>query len=182
MRHIFRAMTKRSHTAHDGLSPLSNSNIGMYRAGMISVSRPISPASVPRRPNEGDDAVGATLLPPHCETVKLIRAYFCNTGLIFPFIHQETFFATYEDMRSQNFHGCLSRTWLGLLNMILAMAVCTTGWAEDGTKYGPEQSDIYYRRARELCKTQMLRGTTLETGGYPVRDQVLSWQLTDNQL
>jgi hypothetical protein len=166
MRLIFRAMAKSSQAAHDGLSPLSSSNVGMYGAGVISVSRPVSPTPVTRRPREGDDAVGANLLPPHAETVKLIRAYFGNTGLLFPFIHQETFLATYEDMRSQRFRGRLRRTWLGLLNMILAMAVCTSGWAEDGAEYRPEQSDVYYRRAEELCRTQMLRGTTLETVQY----------------
>jgi len=160
-------MTRRSKALHDGLSPLSTSNIGLYEAGIISVSRPISPTTPtlnPAHPTAQADATGANLLPPHCETEKLIRAYFSNTGLLFPFIHQESFLAVYESMKSQNFRTNVRRVWLGLLNMILAMAVCTTGWAEDATEYRAEQSDVFYRRARELCKTQMLRGTTLETG------------------
>jgi hypothetical protein len=151
---------------HDGLSPLSNSTIGMYGGSTIRVPHPTSTAAVPLSRRDRSDDVGANLLPPHSETVELIRAYFSNTGLLFPFIHEETFLATYEEMRGQNFRAKLRRTWLGLLNMILAMAVCTTGWAEDTAKYRAEQSDIYYRRAKELCKTQMLRGTTLETGKH----------------
>lgn len=166
MRHIFRAMSLKSQMTHDGPSPLSNSTIGMYAGGTIRVPRPISPIRAHLRPNDCSDDVKANILPPHAETVELIRAYFSNTGLLFPFIHEETFLATYEEMRSQNFRAKLRRTWLGLLNMVLAMAVCTTGWAEDTAKYRAEQSDVYYRRARELCKTQMFRGTTLETGKH----------------
>jgi hypothetical protein len=164
MRHIFRAMSMRSHLPHDGLSPLSNPNVGIYGAGTMRIPQPLSPAAVSLRTRDRNEAVGANLLPPHAETVELIRAYFSNTGLLFPFIHEENFLATYEEMRSQNFRAKLPRTWLGLLNMILAMAVCTSGWADDAPKYRAEESDVYYRRARELCKTQMLRGTTLETG------------------
>lgn len=130
---------------------------------MINVSRPISSSSAKGRAGETSSAVETNVLPPDHETRKLIQSYFSNTGLLFPFIHQESFLETYEHMRQQNFRINVRRTWLGLLNMILAMAICT-GWAEDGTEYQNEQSDVYYRRATELCKTQMLRGTTLETG------------------
>jgi len=165
--------------AHDGLSPLSTSTIGMYGGGTIRVPNTTSPAATPQRPRDRNDNVGANLLPPHAETLELIRAYFSNTGLLFPFIHEETFLATYEEMRSQNFTAKLRRTWLGLLNMILAMAVCTTGWAEDTAKYRAEQSDVFYRRAKELCKTQMLRGTTLETGKAPLLKSILSPAVTN---
>ncbi len=169
MRQIFRAMSTGSQTTHDGLSPLSNSNVGMYGAGTIRTVHPASPTPAVAHPrcSETDEAVGANLLPPHSEIVELMRAYFSNTGLLFPFIHEGSFLATYENIRSRNFRCKLRRTWLGLLNMIMAMAVCTSGWAEDTAKYREEQSHVYYLRAKELCKTQMLRGTTLETGMHP---------------
>ncbi|KAH8738453.1 fungal-specific transcription factor domain-containing protein [Ilyonectria robusta] len=165
MRQIFRAMAKQSAAAGDSVSPSSSNGIGLYQTGMINVSRPLSSSSAKGRAGETSSAVETNVLPPDHETRKLIHSYFSNTGLLFPFIHQESFLETYEHMRQQNFRINVRRTWLGLLNMILAMAICT-GWAEDGTEYQNEQSDVYYRRATELCKTQMLRGTTLETVQY----------------
>ncbi|RSL38136.1 hypothetical protein CEP53_015143 [Fusarium sp. AF-6] len=50
--------------------------------------------------------------------------------------------------------------------MIFAMATCTSCWEESGSDYRFEQSDVYYRRARELCQIQMFRGTTLEIVQY----------------
>lgn len=163
MRHIFRAMSKKGITSQ-GRSPDSPLNIGAYQASMISVPQPVSSMSVQEQNGELENAVQANILPPEEETEKLIRSYFSNTGLLFPFIHEDTFLATYNRMRDQHYRANIRRTWLGLLNMIVAMAICTSQWAEDGTEYRTDQSDVYYRRARELCKTQMMRGTTLETG------------------
>ncbi|CAG9939071.1 unnamed protein product [Clonostachys rosea f. rosea IK726] len=165
MRHIFRAMSKKGITSQ-GRSPDSPLNIGAYQASMISVPQPVSSMSVQEHNGELENAVQANILPPEEETEKLIRSYFSNTGLLFPFIHEDTFLATYNRMRDQHYRANIRRTWLGLLNMIVAMAICTSQWAEDGTEYRTDQSDVYYRRARELCKTQMMRGTTLETVQY----------------
>ncbi|KAH7169928.1 c6 zinc finger domain-containing protein [Dactylonectria macrodidyma] len=166
MRQIFRAMAKQSSTAGESVSPSSSTGISFYQTSMINVSRPITSSSVTGHSDETLTAVEMNVIPPDHETRKLILYYFSNTGLLFPFIHQESFMETYERMRQQNFRTDVRRTWLGLLNMMLAMAVSTTGCAEDATEYNSQQSDIYYRRARELCKTQMLRGTTLETVQY----------------
>lgn len=163
MRHIFRAMVSSGKAAHDLLTPQSPSKTGIYEAGMISVSRPISSASGPTKPADTVDRIETNLLPPDHDTQRLIQAYFSNTGLLFPYIHEESFMETYQLMK-QNPRAKVRRTWLGLLNMVLAMSVCTWGWAEEASEYRAEQSDVFYRRAKELCKTQMLRGTTLETG------------------
>lgn len=163
MRHILRAMARRG-SIHDVLSPQSNSDIGLYEAGMIRVSRPVSSALPSHQTGEDCDSVATNLLPPEEETLRLIRAYFSNTGLLFPFIHEPSFLEEYEHNRQGNFRTNIRRTWLGLLNMILAMSVRTALSDEDAGESRFEQSDVYYRRARGLCKTQMLRGTTLETG------------------
>ncbi|EEU34766.1 uncharacterized protein NECHADRAFT_44681, partial [Fusarium vanettenii 77-13-4] len=86
-------------------------------------------------------------------------------------------FGTYEGgvrFRASGFRTNVRRTWLGLLNMIFAMATCTSCWEESGSDYRFEQSDVYYRRARELCQTQMFRGTTLEIGKTITLDQCSS--------
>jgi hypothetical protein len=103
---------------------------------------------------------------------RLIRAYFANMGLLFPYIHEQEFLETYHGFRASGFRTNVRRTWLGLLNMILAMATCTSCWEDSGSELHFEQSDVYYRRAQELCQMQMLRGTTLETGKAQDPDDV----------
>lgn len=157
MRHIFRAMSTRGIASQP--SPSSPSS-GVHRASIMRIT-----SASARDPD--DAPVEANVLPADAHTRELMGAYFSNTGLLFPFIHEQTFLETYELMRrgDDSHRAGIRRTWLGLLNMVLAMAVCTSDQVEDSTEGGrPSESDVYYRRARELCKMQMLRGTTLETG------------------
>ncbi|KAJ2897241.1 hypothetical protein MKZ38_004843 [Zalerion maritima] len=164
MREVFRAMA-RDESAQLGAnaSTQSGEKIGMHDALMISLSRPPSP---PRSVEECHRAV-PNALPPGNQTRNLIRAYFSNAGLLFPYIHEPTFLETYERMQDRNIRSPVRRTWLGLLNMMLALSACTGGWpAEDATANLAVQSDVFYRRARQLCKTQMMRGTSLEMVQY----------------
>jgi hypothetical protein len=161
MRHILRAVdTKRTqHCNQTSLTPASE--YSAYEGGLVSNSNAFTAAS-----SESHKA-GANLLPPDEVMQRLTRAYFDNTGLLFPYIHEQEFLDTYERFRASGFRGNVRRTWLGLLNMILAMATCTSCWEDSGSESHFEESDVYYRRAQELCQTQMFRGTTLETGREP---------------
>lgn len=164
MRHIFRAMTKRCPIPQDVITPPSSSNFGLYQANMVTASRPISPSSYRSSEREECQTIQTNVLPPDHETQRLLGSYFSNTGMLFPFIHEQSFFETYNRARAENFRKDIRRTWLGLLNMILAMAVCTESWADENGPDQFQQSEIYFRRAQELCKSQILRGTTLEIG------------------
>ncbi|KAJ4032063.1 hypothetical protein NW753_013372 [Fusarium oxysporum] len=160
MRHILRAVdTKRTQQCNQtSLTPASE--YSAYEGGLVSNSN-----AFPTTSSECQKA-GANLLPPDEVMQRLIRAYFDNTGLLFPYIHEQEFLDTYERFRASGFRGNVRRTWLGLLNMILAMATCTSCWEDSGSETTFEESDVYYRRAQELCHTQMFRGTTLETVQY----------------
>lgn len=164
MRHIFRAMTKRCPIPQDVITPPPSSSFGQYQANMVTASRPISPSN--HRPNGREDrqTIQTNVLPPDHETQRLLRCYFSNTGMLFPFIDKQSFLETYDRVRLENFRKDVRRTWLGLLNMILAMAVCTASCPDEGASDQFQQSEIYFRRAQELCKSQILRGTTLEIG------------------
>lgn len=164
MRHIFRAMTKRCPITQEVITPPSSSNLGLYQANMVTASRPVSPSRYPPNGREDRQTIQPNVLPPDHETQRLLRCYFSNTGILFPFIHEQSFFETYDRVRSDNFRKDVRRTWLGLLNMILAMAVCTANWADESGPDQLKQSEIYFRRGQELCKSQILRGTTLEIG------------------
>jgi hypothetical protein len=93
----------------------------------------------------------------------MIQRYFSNTGLLFPYIYPPVFLEAYHQMSRENFTK-VRRTWLGLLNMVLAMSSMTavTGGAKADVRIA--ESDVFYERGLGLCGSEILRGTTLEVG------------------
>ncbi|KAJ5403234.1 hypothetical protein N7509_003105, partial [Penicillium cosmopolitanum] len=149
LRHLSRAVVQQGYL----LSP------GAAEGGFVSASRPPSP---PRR-QSGDRKPQVNLfsLPPQTETLAMIQRYFSNTGLLFPYIYPPVFLETYHQMNRENFTK-VRRTWLGLLNMVLAMSTMTaaTGGAKADVRIA--ESDVFYERGLGLCGSEILRGTTLE--------------------
>lgn len=137
-----------------------------YEGGFVSASRPPSPPG--RIDGLPFDQRGKDIfkLPPVSETLSLIKQYFTNTGLLFPYIHPPTFLQTYEEMVRDNFKG-VRRTWLGLLNMVLAMVTITASPYDAPANTRVIDSDVFYQRSLGLCRDEILRGTTLEVGGFP---------------
>lgn len=82
---------------------------------------------------------------------------------------------TYEHLKKQNFRVGVRRSWLALLNIMLAMASC--GGCQDAVDSKTLESDIFYRRSQELCGNQILVGATLESGEDRI---VAKWQ--DDEL
>ncbi len=102
------------------------------------------------------------LLPSDDETLSLICRFFGDTGLLFPYIHRHAFFETYFELKKGS--KKIRRTWLGLLNMVLAMAKLTAVSEHAPVEQCVQESVVYYNRAFDLCRGEMLRGTTLEVG------------------
>ena len=69
-------------------------------------------------------------------------------------------------MKQNNFTK-IRKTWLGLLNMVLALTTSTTLSDTLSAEKRADTSDVYYQRAVGLCGEQILRGTSLEVGTYP---------------
>lgn len=101
-------------------------------------------------------------LPPDDETLALILRFFGDTGLLFPYIHPHAFFETYSELKKGS--KKIRRTWLGLLNMVLAMAKLTAVSERSSAEVCLKESAVYYTRAFDLCRGEILRGTTLEVG------------------
>ncbi|KAH8892864.1 hypothetical protein GQ53DRAFT_646245 [Thozetella sp. PMI_491] len=132
------------------------------------VSRRSSPA--PRAPtlikdSASHSALSIYYLPSHAETSALIDRYFLDTGLLFPYIHEETFRETYAQLQ-QNRQG-IRRTWLGLLNMVLAMATHTSIVPAGKVTERQMRSEAFYQRASRLCEQQVMNGASLEIGQRP---------------
>jgi hypothetical protein len=152
-------------TAEDNFNP----SIALDNA-IISISQPPSPSGrasasgqTARAPNRG--TVNIYVLPSETTTRNLIAQYFGDTGLLFPYIHEQTFLDTYNDIKGHDFNQ-IRRTWLGLLNMVMAMATSTTIVNGLSAERRARESNVYYQRARGLCEKQIMRGTSLEIGKF----------------
>ena len=95
--------------------------------------------------------------------MPLIDRYFSDTGMLFPYLHEETFRNAYRLMR-QNVP--ISRTWLGVLNMVLAMAVHTSTDTVADAKQRNIKSDQFYIRACRLCDDQVINAASVEMGEW----------------
>ena len=149
-------------------TPARSEDYNLLDMGMLNASRPPTPS--PRSANNSrSQSQKDTLysLPPANVCHDLIDRYFSNTGLLFPYIHKESFMESYKAFEAGKFRQA-RRTWLGVLNMILAMASTTAVHENNvkGAKQRIQESEVFYQRALVICQSQMLRGTSLETGWY----------------
>ena len=131
----------------------------------MNVSRPASPIITRQGKDDGFDSQQVNLyaLPPDSQVMDIIRRYFNDSGYLFPYIHEETFVRTYMEFRGQA-QPKVRRTWLGLLNMVLALATNTKVDGDPNAAKRLEESNIYYQRALGLCQKHIMRGTSLEVG------------------
>ncbi|KAJ5753289.1 C6 transcription factor [Penicillium odoratum] len=142
-------------------SPTGNISLD---GGFVNASRPPSPGfrniDLTSRKQEETDIFA---LPSHEETSQLVHKYFTDTGILFPYIYPHSFLETYRGMSENKLK--IRRTWLGLLNMMLAM-VKITAPSEEPAAQRIATADVFYKRALGLCGKEMLRGTTLEVVQY----------------
>jgi hypothetical protein len=101
-------------------------------------------------------------LPSEERASTLIKEYFQKTGRLLPFVHERSFHETYFQLKQNNF-TLARRTWLGLLNIIFAMA--TTLLIDGGSaEERVEESEVYYQRAVALCDKEAKCNSSLELG------------------
>jgi hypothetical protein len=149
-----------------------------YASHVLHVSRPTSP----RRRSLGLPAVSIEAqspfcLPPQDDTIALIHKYFNTTGELFPFIYKEGFLKEYQDARLSNFSK-VSRTWLGLLYMVLAMAINAANDGDVTAAQRRAESDVFYQRARAVCERSVRIGASLENGmprTFAVMAMIQAW-------
>ena len=162
VRHISLAITQRN----EQRQPVSSaSNHARIVTGWMSVSRP-------HHVQQGahDTGLSATHrginiygLPTEVRTWSLLKEYFQKTGQLLPFVHEESFYETYFQLKRNNF-TMARRTWLGLLNIIFAMAATLSVEGNMSAEERIEESDVYYQRAHGLCDKESRRNISLELG------------------
>lgn len=151
---------------HDASCADPVGNLAPLDSGIISTARPSPPANV----TDNNDPILAYgdpspfILPSEAVTRELIAQYFSNTGLLYPYIHEPSFFKEYDELVANGFKKA-RRTWLALLHIVLAMSSSTlvVDTKEERQKRNLESS-LFYARAVKLCDLQTLQVTSLETG------------------
>ncbi|CDM33122.1 Zn(2)-C6 fungal-type DNA-binding domain [Penicillium roqueforti FM164] len=151
-----------------GRSIFATSPLEQRRRGIVNVSKPVfCPAGstdlklttfIPGR-------VDMYALPSEERTWDLIQQFFQKTGQLLPFIHESSFCETYRQMKRENSKG-VRRTWLGLLNIILAISTSLSAKDNIPAEIRIQQSDIYYQRANSLCDRESRRNASLEMVQY----------------
>ncbi|KAH7028917.1 fungal-specific transcription factor domain-containing protein [Microdochium trichocladiopsis] len=96
---------------------------------------------------------------------RLLDCYFATGGAVFPIIHEPSFRATYLECRRNGFTRA-RRTWLGLLNIMLAMATSFDADSVPSATRRQEKASIFYARAQELCGELSRRVISLEIVHY----------------
>ena len=101
-------------------------------------------------------------LPDHATTLRLIESYFDHVGSLFPYLHRQTFLATYAQLRTGT---CKTRRlWLAMLNLVLAMALQRASGPGQNANESYQDPWTCYERATSLCDWQITTGDNLETG------------------
>lgn len=122
----------------------------------VSQSHPFHPV-----PLSSHQDTSPTTLPSVEEMDSLLDIYFDTAGAVFPFIHEKTMRKTYTECRLNGFTRA-RRTWLGTLNMIFAMASSFDRDHVPSAKKRFERSNVFYKRALELCGDLSRRVISLE--------------------
>ena len=172
LRHVSQAVARLTNDTEPWRpSPAERNSVG-FTGGFINASRAASPAPAPHDHNH--EKVNIYALPSDSVSRQLLAWYFSNTGLLFPYIHEQSFMATFEQASKDRFRG-IRKTWLALLNIVFAHAVVhardtsTTPGSVDSTSLRADaESDVYFRRASGLNneKTSNGAGTSVEVGRF----------------
>jgi hypothetical protein len=94
------------------------------------------------------------------EESELIDSFFSNAGYLFPYVHERLFRRKYHLMHS----GQPSRSWLGLLNIVLAMSISTNLDRGLTAPQRRKRSEFYAEKALGFCRAQIMRGANLDIG------------------
>ncbi|KAF1930571.1 uncharacterized protein M421DRAFT_58581 [Didymella exigua CBS 183.55] len=166
-RQIIRTTNQVLHNAAFAGTPISLGASGV-KNHVIHVSRPLSPGpDLLSFAGEASIKAEPFLLPPTGEMTSLIGLYFTTTGLLYPFIDRRKFLESYRQMIDLGISS-VRRSWLGLLNMIFAIAT-SASWGHDPTVTADartSRSDSFYRCAVTLSDRQIRYVTSLEVGKH----------------
>ncbi|KAK3332833.1 hypothetical protein B0T19DRAFT_457818 [Cercophora scortea] len=123
--------------------------------------RPPCPESFSAEGQHGSrEPVEPFALPPTLEAEQLLKQYFATVNLMIPCIHEDSFRSTWAKARSEG-SRTMSRPWLGVFNMTLALA-SNVMTPTSPPRERAMQSNMYFERAMELARAEMLGRPSVE--------------------
>ena len=179
--HLSRTVARLGHTSQPWRpSPAENNpHSEGYTGAFFNFPGASSPA--PQTAATTQDKVNIYALPTNSVSRELLGRYFSNTGLLFPYIHERSFMAMFDQASANNFKG-VRRSWLALLNIIFAHAVVhPSDFSEtsrsDGSAFRrTTESEIYFRRASGLCNQQIANGTGTNIEAGKLSKKLCYWR------
>ncbi|KAL3448201.1 fungal-specific transcription factor domain-containing protein [Aspergillus insuetus] len=130
------------------------------------VSRPPSPHSHPPhaslstdQPSWGHDIYA---LPSHGRIIELVDAFFSRPGMLFPYIYKKWVLNELGEGPLIHLHA-VRRSWLCLLNAIMAFAAALGDGRSRPTRNCTEEADVFLQRALKLLPDLAKNVATLET-------------------
>ncbi|KIW18541.1 hypothetical protein PV08_02829 [Exophiala spinifera] len=151
-------------TRADHLSPRSSVSFSRVRINTgLSVSRRryVQDKVAQNGAIVSQGSVSIYALPSEARTWSLIGQYFSKSGQLLPLIHEESFREAYFQMKQNNF-TMARRTWLGLLNIMLALATMISNEGHQSAVERIKESDVYYQRAQGLCDRESSHTSSIE--------------------
>lgn len=108
-----------------------------------------APSPQPPKIEGSKTPVNVGILPPTGHAIRLIKLFFKDTGLMFPYVYEQYVIRSYHAARGRNFTG-VSRPFLALLNVIFAFSTYITGKPGDVATGCANDAQVFYSRARVL--------------------------------
>jgi hypothetical protein len=94
--------------------------------------------------------------------IRLVNQFFSGIGLLFPYIYKKAVLDGIEEMKMTHFYG-VRRSWLCLLNTIMAFATCVTTTLQDRKENCTAEADFFLQRALKLLPNFALKPANLES-------------------
>jgi hypothetical protein len=107
--------------------------------------------------------VNVRSLPTEARALHLIKLFFSDTGMLFPYIHEQDILRTYSAARRNRFTA-VSRSWLCLVNVIFAFATYISARPDQSAEKNAAESEIFIERAQALSAEIEMKSASLETG------------------
>ena len=124
---------------------------------ILDLSRPASPPLN----TTSRDIIDVCALPSEKEILHLVDLFFSDTGMLFPYIHKDGLLQTWTTAKSNNFRS-IRRSWLCLLNMIMAFATCVSASHDLPVEVSACNAEIYFKRAYALAGNMAFTSGSLE--------------------
>ncbi|KAJ9502334.1 hypothetical protein H2202_002399 [Exophiala xenobiotica] len=128
------------------------------------VSRAVSPVTTlpPETSPFARHGINIRSLPPEKRALHLIKLFFLDTGMLFPYVHETGVLGTFVAVR-RNRYTAVSRSWLCLLNVIFAFATYLSARPDQTAEQNAAESEIFIERAQALASEIEMKSASLET-------------------